>query len=295
MRVIDIILQAAQQIVVFLREAVRIQLILFLWSLPLLVWWGMPLSYGAIAGNILFSPFIALFLIGSMIYFVALISGFSGIWCGAIVEYIARWWMWCLSYGSDSWLFAVSQPPGWILFLIPLSVVYIVYYIRPVVQRWIELVMLVLVACLWIFLLNSFRERSVSPVKQGQRSLYLVPHNKYGLLLYDRDDVLRGGSSLAKWAQFQLKPVLARNYGACSCQSLFIARPSTRRLDAGAILVASGIVGSLLVPAAAYQAVWLQKWCAQHERVKVCCLKKSEEYQLLHMIAQEKKAVHEVL
>ncbi len=86
----------------------HVQLFLSLISLPVLVTWGLPFSLTTVFGNLLFTPFLTLFLlISTGIFFFELLH-ISNNWLIHALEKLCAFWMYCLDHGSTTWLYGID-------------------------------------------------------------------------------------------------------------------------------------------------------------------------------------------
>ena len=87
----------------------HVQLFLSLLSLPVLVAWGLPFSLTTVFGNLIFTPFLTLFLlISTGIFFSELLKIPNG-WLIYALEKLCAFWMYCLDHGSTSWLYGIDR------------------------------------------------------------------------------------------------------------------------------------------------------------------------------------------
>lgn len=88
-----------------LLKYLRIQFFLTLCSLPILLSWGLPLSYASIIGNFIFTPFLTLFLLlSSLIFFTELLYIPNGLII-VLLEWLASIWLYFISFSNRTWLF----------------------------------------------------------------------------------------------------------------------------------------------------------------------------------------------
>jgi hypothetical protein len=109
----------------FLIKTIQLQLFITLCSWPLLLWWGLPLSLLTVIGNILFIPFLTLFiLISFFIFFGELVhipNGFL-IFC---LEQLSSLWYIILGCATKTSLVSYRCPPRIFLITLPLLTCFI--------------------------------------------------------------------------------------------------------------------------------------------------------------------------
>jgi len=103
----------------WIAQSLRMQLYITLISLPILVAWGLPLSLLSAVGNILFAPFITLFLVvSSLIFFAEIFSLPNGLFI-CFLEKVYYWWMSSMDILFFNPLVGFVQMPFYILVLLP--------------------------------------------------------------------------------------------------------------------------------------------------------------------------------
>ena len=90
----------------------------FIFSAPILLWWGIPISALSIIGNIFFGPFLALFIIFSSIFTIASIVGLNTAIPGYCLNKLTEYWMMILGLGSKKVLCAQICNPIILLLMI---------------------------------------------------------------------------------------------------------------------------------------------------------------------------------
>ena len=97
----------------------EMQLFLMCISLPLLIAWGLPLSLGSLLGNLIFAPFLTIFLLVSSLLFFTEMLGIHNTLCAYALEKLCSVWFWMLNCAHDSWLIAYPKPPIIVLIAMP--------------------------------------------------------------------------------------------------------------------------------------------------------------------------------
>jgi len=202
------------------------QLFLTLFSLPILLRWGLPLSWLTMLGNIIWSPCIALFLLLSALLFFAELFALP---CALIawgLEKLTNLWLMALSWGDSSNLVAFADQPWWILIWLPLGALFIVFSTSKATTR-------VFLLSGWLFVsLNGLRLLTPTEIRcsipYGTKNLLLICQNGKSSLI-DVDGSIRGGKA-GSFAIMLLRTELARKAGLLSCDELVCTQPTPRRL-----------------------------------------------------------------
>ncbi|MBL4587966.1 hypothetical protein JKY79_01335 [Candidatus Babeliales bacterium] len=189
-----------------------VQIILMAVSLPFLVAWGIPFSLASIVGNLIFTPFISLFLFVSSLFFICNIFGYAPSFLIYILEVISSIWVEALTCGSPSWM--VSIPHGSSL-LVGLYASILIY--ASVTTRWHQLyknpthiitfaLTLMIIFCFGNNFFNSYHPRLVG------NKLLIDPSPDKTLKIYDTGFLSRPGSITSK-VHYDLKKALTESYG----------------------------------------------------------------------------------
>lgn len=110
-----------QKIARWLLRFMQVQLFITTISLPILISWGLPVSILSPLGNLLFAPFLVVFLLlSSTIFFLEVITVPNGLFI-YILEKVTICWRFFMSFGdSTRYLIGFCKPHGLILLIIPL-------------------------------------------------------------------------------------------------------------------------------------------------------------------------------
>ncbi len=211
-------------------QCIQVQLWVTLFSLPLLVSWGLPLSGMTIVGNLIFVPYITLFLLCSSIIFFTELIYIPNTWLIAILEYITWSWSWIISWGNTSWLIELPKPPFFILFALPLAAI---ACMQLRMMRSLHRRVLLLIDLLTCFILLTV----YLPKRQGH---WHVPCGKYNVdivrahkttYVIDKGYIARVGSPRS-WVEYTLIPSLIKNVGTSNIDAYICLEPSTRAFKA---------------------------------------------------------------
>ncbi len=86
----------------------HVQLFLSLMALPVLVAWGLPFSLTTVVGNLLFTPFLFLFLFLSTVLFFSELLQIPNTPLFYLLEKLHTFWLFLLNKGSTQWLYAID-------------------------------------------------------------------------------------------------------------------------------------------------------------------------------------------
>lgn len=231
------------------------QLFLTTFSLPIILWWGLPISALTVVGNIIFNPFIALFLLFSTLLFfceLAYLPSAAIVWA---LEKLTDAWLWLVAQGSHAALFALPKPPVIILLGIAAISLGIMYYFRHAPKRGIlafALFLLLLTGSLKLMLVPKIYSCEVPYGSSGSRNMILVA-DEACCCLFDTFGVLRAGNNNS-WVDFTLRPLLVTTLGRTTCDVIIVMRPTPARLRAACEIAQRTHAQLLVVPESACNA-----------------------------------------
>ena len=189
-----------------------VQVVLMTVSLPFLVAWGIPFSLASIFGNLLFTPFISLFLFVSSLFFICNVFGYAPSYLIYILEIISNIWVKALSYGSPSWMSTIPYGSSLLIGLYGSILIY-----ASVTTEWHKLyknpmniisisLMLMLSFCIGSNLLNQDHPRLI------ENRLLIHPTEEKTVKIYDAGYLSRPGSVTSK-VHYDLQQALTSSYG----------------------------------------------------------------------------------
>ncbi len=230
----------------FLLKYIRLQLFITVCAFPLLASWGIPLSYAALVGNLIFTPFISAFLLVSSLIFLTELLFIPNSFLLAILELIASCWLSLLQYGSRSWLFGCRTPHAFFLLLIPIIACVVVQYKKLLspIKNTFALFLLLITCCLSCKFLALTQEGSTT-ITCFEKDLQLVQVGTHGLLI--DPGVLGRRVSASSWVQYTLIPKLTRQ--GITKLTIICARPSAMTFQAVGTLIDQVEVDRLYFPA----------------------------------------------
>lgn len=219
----------------FIQKLLYAQLFLTLLSWPILLWWGLPLSWLTLLGNLIFNPCIMVFLLFSICLFFSELVGLpSGIWV-VLLEHTVALWLWFVGWGSGLALMAFPCPSGWVLIAIPLATLLIAYKFQTSRHKRL-LVMALFFAGLAFYLKLACMPAPGSYLLPGGKSGLVFQFDGTRVILVDELGVLRNGAGLPKWVDFTLRPFLAKKFGRLAVDGIVVKHPTQARLKAADVI-----------------------------------------------------------
>jgi hypothetical protein len=229
----------------FLRS-VQFQLYLTLMSMPILAYWGLPVSLASPIGNILFHPLLTIFLfLSSLVFFCQVFHIPNGIFIYAL-EKTSCSFNYCLGFGSPSWLIGFAKPSLWILIFLPVTTAIILCFKKT---RNPYKSILSLLGLFFLFSLSlkfTCKPPSVTQIPCNKGTLTLFTINKQ-IVLVD-PGALGQCISAASWVEFTLGPTIVNMTGKTTIDHLFLLQPSQLSFEALAALCNVITIKNLYMP-----------------------------------------------
>ncbi len=208
---------------------VQLQLFMALVSLPILIAWGLPISIMSLVGNLIFSPFLTLFLLlSSLLFFFELCHLPNGYLVYGL-ECCTQLWSWCIACGSSHWLVGFAKPSFWILCTIFLSSFFILHCKKlsnPLIRTgcFIVLISLICSVLKW-----DCKEPLI--IKQIPCNGGFVTLIKTRSTLTVIDPGVIGKRVNSNWVEYTLIKEIVENFGSMKIDSLILTRPTILTLD----------------------------------------------------------------
>ncbi len=235
------------KISLWLYRFVHVQLFITLISLPILAWWGLPISLLTIIGNMIFAPFLSAFLfLASLLFFLELLHLPNGI-LAWLLEQLTWIWFWCMHFAGRSWLFALPKPPIWLCILVPASAVIVVLYtLRRSWQVKISGLLFIMVfACSYLKCLQA-PKKLCSTIACAQGSVTLV-HAHNTTVLIDTGALNRIPTP-ESWVEYTLLPELIKQLGSTKIDHYVFVQPTFRGFKAAQAVVEFAPVKNVYFP-----------------------------------------------
>ena len=243
-------------------QVLYLQLFLTLFTWPLLLAWGLPLSVVTVIGNVAFNPVVGLFLfISSLAFFCQLLGIPHGILLMGI-EWLSQGWLWVLDHGSPTVLVAFPTPCLLILLALPVAgllVIYSAWGKRTVIAT--AILFGLVVGGGW-GLKQFVAAHDKIAVKVGNKKVWAVKWREEWVIV-DADGVLRWQRSAENWTAFTLLPELARRGGVRGYSKVILLQPTVAAARA-ASLIAQRYPGCQLL----VSEQWLMKNPEKRELLK---------------------------
>ena len=212
----------------FLQKLLRtIQANLFVtaFSMPILVHWGLPFSYMTIIGNILFFPFLAIFLLlSSFIFFTELIH-IPNIWLIKLLESFSSFWIYLINFGKTTWLLSAPLSHVFLVWLAPAAALLtLILFKKKNVFVHIAILFTILVSTIFISKNILSNKSEVFNINyRGNSSIYIV-QSKGKTCVID-PGILGRKASCSRWIEYTFMPKYLQKTGRTKIDHLIILNP----------------------------------------------------------------------
>ncbi len=221
-------------------------LFLTLVSLPVLVAWGLPISWLSPFGNLLFSPFLSLFLLISTLSFFCELTNLPHTALDYALETITAAWNALLQLAPNNSFVGFSSTAVYLLTVLSLATLILLMLpqFRAARRRLCALTLFFL--CSLTILKATQPAQLNTTLSCFKKDMELIREDNQTLLI--DQGALCERANPASWVQYHLVPDLIRATGSMHVDHLVITRPTIRALEAAAALMQHANVQKLYYP-----------------------------------------------
>lgn len=229
----------------WLLDFVYIQSYVTLLSLPILIAWGLPFSLFSPLGNLIFNPFILVFLLLSSLIFFGALLGIPITWLSYALETLTSWWLSCMNLAPHNSSVGFYEPPWLILVLIPLATLAIVHHpLTRARNRSIAcftlLFALISLASIWA------RADDILSIPCNKGAITVLHHRKQTIVI---DPGFIGQRPSGKqWAQYELIPAITKRTGISQLNTVICLQPTATILQALEQMCHTTSIERLMIP-----------------------------------------------
>jgi hypothetical protein len=238
---------SAARMLTTITQLIQIQLFLTLMSLPILIWWGLPISLMAPLANLTLGPILTTFLTLSFLIFWCEIFHIPNTFFISCLEKVTSWWNALLNTGNTSWLIGFAKPSLLILIIIPMATIALILHkkINSPFKMICGLSLLLSISYGWLTLLQKTpAAQQQLPCNKG--ALTILFHQKQ-LVIID-PGFLGQRISTPSWVEYTLIPHIYSSTGAQAIEHLIVMQPGKVVFDALTTLINTIPVKKLYLP-----------------------------------------------
>lgn len=234
----------------------HVQLFITLVSMPILLYWGMPLSLLSFAGNFFFGPILTAFLfLSSIIFFCQLLGIPSGIFI-FLLEKITHYWLSFMQIPSHAALIALPKPPfifACCIALIAFGILHCKKIDTPLKGIGAYLALLLFSGIALAF--STKWAPSVQTLACNKGEVTIIYQKQ--LILID-PGFIGQRLSAPNWCEYTLMPHLAKEYGTTIIDHFIVLQPNGIVFDALVRLLGKITIKRIYLPV--WQGTLPKQW-----------------------------------
>lgn len=209
----------------WLLRYIQVQLFITIATLPLLVYWGLPISLMSPVSNLLFAPLLMIFLLLSSLIFFTQLLIIPNHWLIVCLEQLTTLWSTILHYGTSSWLISFATPPKYI-FLLMLIAAFALLQSRSLSSpaRSSACFALLLIVTIGYLKYQSPIGATVMHLECNNGQLTIIRSNNQTVVI--DPGVLGRRYSSNSWVEYTLIPELNKQFGTGVIDHLIIMQPN---------------------------------------------------------------------
>ncbi len=211
-----------KKIVDWFLSFLELQLIISLISLPVIIHWGLAISYMVPLANLIFTPLLALFLWCSCIFALCSILHIPCTWLVIILDWLAYIWHYLLSFAKPDWLIGFKYQMIWPATIIATGIIcaYTLFY--P--SKYRSLLLLCICCASLFFIRWTFQKNSM--YKLNNLKMYAMHiHNKNYLIDYGS---LCSKQNFYSFIDYTIFPELIKTAGITTIDTLVLYKPNKK-------------------------------------------------------------------
>lgn len=209
----------------WLLQFVQLQLFLTLFSLPILIYWGLPFSLLSPIGNLIFGPVLTFFLfLSSLIFFCELLSLPNSLFIYAL-EKTTNWWLTIMYADNQRWLIGFAKPSAVILALVVIASIAIMLIKKTATIKKSILCFILLFACLSFYMrLTQSQKTEIKTIACNKGELTIIA-GAHGCIVID-PGYLGQRIAAPSWIQYTFIPYIIKEFGSTTINHLIVLHPS---------------------------------------------------------------------
>lgn len=228
----------------YLLDFIYIQGYVTLLSLPILIAWGLPFSLFSPIGNLVFNPFLLVFLLLSSLIFFCALLGFSVSWLSLGLDYTTSWWLSCMDYAPHKSSIGFCKPHWLMLILLPLATLVVVHH--PFTRSRTRSIICFHLLFLICMASTLWQPETMLLVPCNNGNITVLHHNKQTIVI---DPGLIGQRPSGKqWAQYELIPTITKKTGISHLNTVICLQPTATALEALELMCHTTSIETIMIP-----------------------------------------------
>ena len=231
----------------WLLQAAAVQAFLTLISLPILVAWGLPLSYLTPVGTLLFTPILTIYLWCALAVFFTTLCAIPNGYCITALQLVSDWWLWLLALIKTPWQIGFVCPPLVLLCCIPVTAFVLVWYLRTRSLAYITGSLLLLLFS-WILLLRALPQQDKILVEHTNGKKITAFNLNNRITVIDEDSCCSSMVDGSNWIAYHALPSITMQTGASHIDTFIVLHPRQRTFETLSTLLEKGMVHDVHIP-----------------------------------------------
>ncbi len=231
----------------YLLHYIQLQLFIVLVTLPIFVAWGIPLSFALPLSNLIFNPFLGIFLFISSFIFFTELWGLPNIFFITCLEITTKIWGWILQQAKPTWLVGFISLNPYILAAVAVSPLLILHHKKFGIP--VKSTVGFILMCGIFFIYATYISQPftlITTINCCDEKIILIRHNNQTMLL-DKGALGKKISNVS-WIEYTLLPTLIKTCGTSTVDHLIVLKPGILLLDAAKQLVECTLVKNVYIP-----------------------------------------------
>ncbi len=223
-----------------------IQLIMSIYSMIIVVFWGIPFSPLSFIGNILFSPVITVFLGLCTLLFFTELCFIPNTYIIYLLEILSSWWIYILQFGSTNAYNITFAKPSYLLVI---TIAYATFFIiiQPINYKQKNIYLLsILGLSFWLMAQPKTSQPLIIDIPCARGSLHIIK-NRDGLIVVDSGYLGRYPSA-SSYVEHTLLPTIRMHYGTELIDHIILLQPSQNLFQAIEKLLQLTTIKHLYIP-----------------------------------------------
>jgi hypothetical protein len=216
-------------------------------SLPIIINWGLPISLLSPVGNILFTPFVTIFLLlASLIFFCELFFIPNGLFIHAL-EYLYLCWLSIMKWVPFDPLVGFPKPNVLLLFAIPFTTIFLltIPFMRNIYRNIVGMIVLFILFYFCVYCAHH-PNKMISTIDCNRGKVTIL--YDHGTLALIDPGVIGQTKSAYSWLTYTLLPYITSTTGKTTIDYLILLQPTKTILTALCDLLPEAQIGTIIIP-----------------------------------------------
>jgi len=201
-----------------------IQIALLFIYLPILIYWGLPISYMSILGNIIFLPFLTTFLFLSTFLLCTELLQIPNTLLAHILNKFVEYWFILLHLGSPKWLIGFAYPGFSTLLFIPI-IGWIIYRCTRQIKLDYKCaygLCAIIIICILLKVLTPTPKIKILQYRNKE----VTVHNDKQNLTVTMPRMYLHATGFLSWFYYEAQPILFNCFGLATINTLILINPT---------------------------------------------------------------------